>query len=142
MINCGDIFTILTTIVVAIITVAIAISVFKKTSTLQVEMFIHNAYKNYMEIMLNNEDYKKNAITQFLMAIDLYCKFVINGHLDKKLSDDNLDFFRGVIIIFKDTIKADLENYNNINDYIKKYHISLDERESGLDSPISQTLYS
>ena len=51
---------------------------------------------------------------------------MINGHLDKKLSDDNLHFFEECILAFRDIIKNDIQNYNNIADYVKKYNISLD----------------
>lgn len=60
------------------------------------------------------------------MAIDLYCKYVLNGHLDKKLSNDNLYFYEEVIKLFKDTIKANITDYNNIAEYAEKYKISLD----------------
>ncbi len=102
---------------------------FQRTTTLQTEIFILNAYKEYVGTMYDENtsgEYRQEARTQFLMAIDLYCKYVINGHLDKKLSDDNLHFFEGCILAFKDIIKNDIENYNNIADYAKKYNISLD----------------
>lgn len=102
---------------------------FQRTTTLEAEIFILDAYKHYMSIMHNNNtsgEYQEVAKMQFLMAIDLYCKYVINGHLDKKLSDDNLHFFEECILAFRDIIKNDIQNYNNIADYVKKYNISLD----------------
>ena len=102
---------------------------FQRTTTLQTEIFILNAYKEYVGTMYDknaSDEYRQEARTQFLMAIDLYCKYVINGHLDKKLSDDNLHFFLFFILAFRDIIKNDIQNYNNIADYVKKYNISLD----------------
>lgn len=108
--------------------ICVARNIFKRTVTLQTEIFILGAYKDYMDMMYSNanEEQKKNGTTRLLMAIDLYCKYVVNGHLDKKLSDDNLHFYEVCIKAFKDTIKEDKEGYNNIIDYAKKYNISLD----------------
>ncbi|WP_394951452.1 hypothetical protein [uncultured Helicobacter sp.] len=101
---------------------------FRKTTTLQVEISILNAYKEYMSIMHNNtsDKYRQNAKIQFLVTLDLYCKYVVKGHLDKELSDDNRDFIKKCILTFKEEIKKDLKGYNNITDYAKKYNISLD----------------
>ncbi|RAX54778.1 hypothetical protein [Helicobacter sp. 10-6591] len=117
----GDILTILVTIITAAIAVRATISVFRKTTTLEAEIFFLNAYKNYMET-----DKKENAKNQFLTAIDLYCKYEVNGHLDEELSSNNTEFFKGAIQCFKDDIKKDLKGFDNINKYIKKYHIPLD----------------
>lgn len=115
-------------VIVAIVAICIAVRIFKRTVTLQVETFILNAYKDYMDMMYSgaNEAHKNNARTRFLMAIDLYCKYVINGHLDKKLSDDNLHFYEECIKAFKDEIKENIKDYNNIADYTQRYNISLD----------------
>lgn len=115
-------------VIVAIVAICIAVRIFKRTVTLQVETFILNAYKDYMDMMYSgaNEAHKNNARTRFLMAIDLYCKYVINGHLDKKLSDDNLYFYEECIKAFKDEIKENIKDYNNIADYTQRYNISLD----------------
>lgn len=124
-ITIGDILTILVTIITAAIAVGVTITVFKRTTTLQAEIFFLNAYKNYMET-----DKKENAKDQFLTAIDLYCKYEVNGHLDEELSSNNTEFFKGVIQCFKedikDDIKKDLKGFDNINKYIKKYKIPLD----------------
>lgn len=78
--------------------------------------------------MHNNtsDKYRQNAKIQFLVTLDLYCKYVVKGHLDKELSDDNRDFIKKCILTFKEEIKKDLKGYNNITDYAKKYNISLD----------------
>ena len=94
-----------------------------------------------MEVVQKETDKRKNAKNQFLTAIDLYCKYEINGHLDEELSSNNTEFFKGAIQCFKDDIKKDLKGFDNIDKYIKKYHIPLDQQESALGSPISQTLY-
>lgn len=101
---------------------------FRRTTTLQTEIFILSAYKDHMDMIYTDttEEHKNNAKIRFISAIDLYCKYVVNGHLDKKLSDDNLHFYEECIKTFKDTIKKDKEVYNNIIDYAKKYNISLD----------------
>lgn len=113
--------------IATIFSIRIAFLSFKRTTTLQTEIFILGAYKDYMDMMYSDvgEQQQQNAQTRFLMAIDLYCKYVINGHLDQKLSNDNLHFYEECIIVFKDTIQKDIENYNNIADYAKRYKISL-----------------
>lgn len=117
----------LATLCVAILAIRSATKSFKRTITLQTEMFISGAYESYMKTMLSQaEDQKRNAKTRFLMAIDLYCKYVVNKHLDKTLSDDNLRFYEGIILMFKDVIKENIQDYNNIADYAKKYNISLE----------------
>ncbi|MCX2717888.1 hypothetical protein OQH61_09095 [Helicobacter sp. MIT 21-1697] len=123
-----SIFVAFTSVIVAIIAIYIAIKIFRRTATLQAETFILSAYKDYMDMMYSeaNEEHKNNAKTRFLMAIDLYCKYVINGHLDEKLSDDNLHFYEECIKAFKDEIKENLKDYNNIADYTLKYNISLE----------------
>lgn len=115
-------------VIVAIAAIYFAVRIFKRTVTLQVETFILSAYKDYMDMMYSEakEEHKNNARTRFLMAIDLYCKYVINGHLDKKLSDDNLHFYEECIKAFKDEIKENIKDYNNIADYTQRYNISLD----------------
>ena len=116
-------------LIVATISIFVARNIFKRSSTLQTEIFILNAYKEYVNIASNDTisiETKARAKTQFLMAIDLYCKYVLNGHLDKKLSNDNLHFYEEVIKIFGDEIRKNIADYNNIADYAKKYKISLD----------------
>ncbi len=116
-------------LIVATTSIVVAHKIFKRSPTLQTEIFILNAYKEYVNIASNSTIHasvKTRAATQFLMAIDLYCKYVLNGHLDKKLSNDNLHFYEEVIKLFKDTIKANIADYNNIADYAEKYKISLD----------------
>lgn len=116
-------------LIVATTSIVVAHKIFKRSSTLQTEFFILNAYKEYVNVASNDTisiETKTRATTQFLMAIDLYCKYVLNGHLDKKLSNDNLHFYEEVIKLFKDTIKANITDYNNIADYAEKYKISLD----------------
>ncbi len=124
----GDIVAIFA-LIVATTSIFVAHNIFKRSSTLQTEIFILNAYKEYVNIASNSTIHasvKTRATTQFLMAIDLYCKYVLNGHLDKKLSDDNLHFYEEVIKIFGDEIRENIADYNNIADYAKKYKISLD----------------
>ena len=123
-----SVFVAFVSVIVAIVAIYIAVRIFKRTVTLQVETFILSAYKDYMDMMYSgaNEAHKNNARTRFLMAIDLYCKYVINGHLDKKLSDDNLHFYEECIKAFKDEIKENIKDYNNIADYTQRYNISLD----------------
>ncbi len=101
---------------------------FRRTTTLQTEIFILGAYKDYMDMSYSevSKEQKINAKARFLSAIDLYCKYVINGHLDKKLSDDNLHFYEECIKAFKDEIKENIKDYNNIADYTQRYNISLD----------------
>lgn len=94
---------------------------FKRNTTLQIEMFMLNTYNELLN-KLNKGEY--NATIQFLVAVDLYCKYVVNGHLDSKLADDNLHFYKSVILAFKDEIKKN-DGYNNIFDYAKKYNIAL-----------------
>ena len=125
-ITIGDILTILVTIITMAIAVGVIITVFKRTITLRVEIFFLNAYKSYMEVVQKETDKRKNAKNQFLTAMDLYCKYEINGHLDEELSSNNTEFFKGVIQCFKDDIKKDLKGFDNIDKYIKKYHIPLD----------------
>ena len=125
-ITIGDIFTILVTIITAAIAVGVIITAFKRITTLRVEIFFLNAYKSYMEVVQKETDKRKNAKNQFLTAIDLYCKYEINGHLDEELSSNNTEFFKGAIQCFKDDIKKDLKGFDNIDKYIKKYHIPLD----------------
>lgn len=114
---------------IAIISIFVAHKIFKRSYTLQTEIFILNAYKEYINVASNDTisiETKARATTQFLMAMDLYCKYVLNGHLDKKLSNDNLHFYEEVIKLFKDTIKANIIDYNNIAEYAEKYKILLD----------------
>ena len=125
-ITIGDILTILVTIITAAIAVGVIITAFKRATTLRVEIFFLNAYKSYMEVVQKETDKRKNAKNQFLTAIDLYCKYEINGHLDEELSSNNTEFFKGTIQCFKDDIKKDLKGFDNIDKYIKKYHIPLD----------------
>ena len=70
-ITIGDILTILVTIITAAIAVGVTITVFKRTTTLQAEIFFLNAYKSYMEVVQKETDKRKNAKNQFLTAIDL-----------------------------------------------------------------------
>ncbi len=122
-----SIFVAFTSVIVAIVAIYIAVKIFKRTVTLQVETFILSAYKDYMDMLYSevSKEQKINAKARFLAAIDLYCKYVINGHLDKKLSDDNLHFYEECIKAFKDEIKENIKDYNNIADYIQRYNISL-----------------
>lgn len=92
---------------------------FKRNTTLQIEMYMLDTYNKLVD-KLNEGD--RNAIMQFLVAVDLYCKYVVNGHLDSKLADDNLHFYKSVILAFKNEIKGN-SGYNNILDYAEKYNI-------------------
>ena len=111
-------------LVVAIFAVVVAINVFKRSTTLQMEIFILNAYKDYMKYYDKDiqEQELNNLTTQFLMAIDLYCKYILNGHLDNELSSDNANFIKEVIKVFENNIRENLKDYNNINDYIASPH--------------------
>ena len=60
-ITIGDILTILVTIITAAIAVGVTITVFKRTTTLQAEIFFLNAYKSYMEVVQKETDKRKNA---------------------------------------------------------------------------------
>lgn len=108
-----------------IYSIVVAKNSFKRSTTLQMEIFILNAYKSYMK-HLCDESIQQQQLdslkTQFLMAIDLYCKYILNGHLDNKLSSDNANFIKEVVITFEDTIRENLKDYNNINDYIASSH--------------------
>ena len=44
--------------------------------------------------------------------------------IDSKLANDNLNFYESIILAFKDEIGGN-DGYNNIYDYVKKYHITL-----------------
>lgn len=113
---------------ISIVSIFVALKIFRRSSTLQTEIFILNAYKEYVNTAFNDNidgESKDRARTQFLMAIDLYCKYVNNGHLDSKLSDDNLHFYEEVILMFEDEIKANINEYNNIANYAQKYKIHL-----------------
>lgn len=48
-----------------------------------------------------------------------------NRFLDKQLSYDNQHFYKEVIRMFNDEIKANIKEYNNIADYVEKYNIKL-----------------
>lgn len=108
-------------LVVAIGTLIYAKRTFKRNTTLQMEMYMLDTHNNLLD-RLNAGD--SNAKIQFLVAVDLYCKYVVNGHLDSKLADDNLNFYKSIILAFRDEIKGN-NGYNNIFDYAKKYNIVL-----------------
>lgn len=108
-------------LVVAIGTLIYAKQTFKRNTTFQMEMYMLDTHNNLLD-KLNEGD--SNAKIQFLVAVDLYCKYVVNGHLDSKLADDNLNFYKSIILAFKDEIKEN-NGYNNIFDYAKKYNIVL-----------------
>ena len=108
-----------------IYSIVVAQNSFKRSTTLQMEVFILNTYKNYAKALYDESFQAKelgNLTAQFLMAIDLYCKYILNGHLDDKLSYDNANFIKEVIITFEDIIRENLKDYNNINDYIASSH--------------------
>ncbi|RDU61484.1 hypothetical protein [Helicobacter sp. MIT 14-3879] len=66
-----DISDIVTILALIIATICLCCTkIFKRNTTLQTEIFILNAYKNYvLHNNLVNDEYKENATT--LMAIDL-----------------------------------------------------------------------
>lgn len=114
--------------IATIISIIVAQKIFRRSFTLQTEIFMLNAYKEFVNIASDstiNGESQARAKTQFLMAIDLYCKYVLNGLLDKQLSYDNQHFYKEVIRMFSDEIKANIKEYNNIADYIEKYKIEL-----------------
>ncbi|WP_304381859.1 hypothetical protein, partial [uncultured Helicobacter sp.] len=80
-----------------IYSIVVAQNSFKRSTTLQMEVFILNTYKNYAKALYDESIQAKelgNLTAQFLMAIDLYCKYILNGHLDDKLSYDNANFIK------------------------------------------------
>lgn len=114
--------------IATIISIIVAQRIFRRSFTLQTEIFMLNAYKEFVNIASDStidEWIQTRTKTQFLMAIDLYCKYVLNGLLDKQLSNDNQYFYKEVIKMFNDEIKANIKEYNNIADYVEKYKIEL-----------------
>lgn len=85
------------------------------------EMYMLDTHNNLLDRLNKGDD---EAKIQFLVAVDLYCKYVVNGHLDSKLANDNLNFYKSIILAFKDEIKEN-DGYNNISDYAEKYNIAL-----------------
>lgn len=92
-----------------------ALSMFKKTTTLQLEMYILDSIKIYA-----NSEKKESDKELFLTSIDLYCKYDVNGLLSKELCEDNLGFFKDVIEEYKEDIISN-PSYNNVRNYIEKY---------------------
>lgn len=119
----ANIVLVFVALAIAICTLVYAKQTFKRNTTLQMEMYMLDTHNNLLD-KLNAGD--TNAKIQFLVAVDLYCKYVVNGHLDSKLADDNLNFYESIILAFKDEIGGN-DGYNNIYDYVKKYNIILQE---------------
>lgn len=113
-----DIITILigiASLFATICAILYAISFFKKTTTLQLEMYVLDSIEKYAHS-------KKNELDRelFLTTIDLYCKYDVNGLLSKKLCIDNLEFFKNTIEEYRQDVISN-PSYNNIRDYIEKY---------------------
>lgn len=117
----ANIILVFVALVVAIGTLIYAKQTFKRNTTLQMEMYMLDTHNNLLDRLNKGDD---EAKIQFLVAVDLYCKYVVNGHLDSKLANDNLNFYKSIILAFKDEIKEN-DGYNNIFDYAEKYNIAL-----------------
>ncbi|WP_286349498.1 type IV secretory system conjugative DNA transfer family protein [Helicobacter felistomachi] len=89
---------------------------FKKNTALEIEKFLIDAHREYINTKYEptSDKYNKNQEC-LLMAIDTCCKYVINGLLDRELCNDVLLRY---ILSFDYPIDIELKQYKNINKYI------------------------
>ncbi|WP_104750536.1 type IV secretory system conjugative DNA transfer family protein [Helicobacter cynogastricus] len=95
---------------------------FKKSTTLEIEKFFVEAYQKYMdtECKCLSNIHKENMQDSFLMAIDICCKYVMNGVLDHELCGDSL---RRHIQNFRYPIKVEIGKYENICRYMERFKL-------------------
>ncbi|WP_144005865.1 hypothetical protein [Helicobacter cetorum] len=95
-------------LVVAIYSVQRAKAIFLTSMALQAELHMSNTIKEYTQAVAGNELQRVHKIN-FLIAVDLYCKYLLASCFNKTLVNDNIDFYLSIVESkdFKDLISRD-----------------------------------